>query len=237
METKCLVQKFRTILLNEFYENRGRLLDNMKKSKIENSCNQYKDIFVKNVFDYILDFQFKNETKIKKQNRIQSKILRDIEKDKTMKNVFGDFLDAVNEILVPFKDKNKDDLSLGDFHKIEGKVAKTNFVTEYLNDEDRNAFVKNFVACIYTAAKMEKEYVRPLFRMNFAYETYAKSLHRCNAKKLNNLVKQYDSWLNDDMNDDNVNFEFAKLTNSLFNRNEKDQKIFSYLVPLFRLNR
>jgi hypothetical protein len=31
METKYLVQKFRTILLNDFYENRGKLLDNMKK--------------------------------------------------------------------------------------------------------------------------------------------------------------------------------------------------------------
>jgi hypothetical protein len=56
-----------------------------------------------------------------------------------------------------------------------------------------NAFVKNIVAGIYIAAKMEEEYARPLFRMNFAYGTYVKSLHRCNAKKLNDLVKQYDS--------------------------------------------
>jgi hypothetical protein len=237
METKCLVQKFRTILLNEFYENRGKLLDNMKKNKIEDSRNEYEDIFIKNIFDYILDFQFKNEIKIKKQNRIQSKILQNIEKDKTMKNAFGDFLDAVSEILVPFKDKNKDDLSFGDFHKIKGEIAKTNFATEYLSDENGKAFVKNFVAGIYVAAKKEKEYARPLFRMNFAYETYAKSLHRCNAKKLNDLVKQYDSWLNHDMNNDNVNFEFAKLKNDLSNLNEKDEEVFSYLVPLFQLNR
>jgi hypothetical protein len=82
---------------------------------------------------------------------------------------------------------------LGDFQKIEDKVAKSNFVTEYLNDVDRKVFIKNFVVGLYIAAKKEKEYLRPLFRMNFAYGTYAKSLHRCNAKKLNDLVKQYDN--------------------------------------------
>jgi hypothetical protein len=61
--------------------------------------------------------------------------------------------------------------------------------------------------------------------------------HRCNAKKLNDLVKQYDSWLNDDMNDDNVNFEFEKLKNNWSNLSEKDEEMFSYLVPLFQLNR
>jgi hypothetical protein len=237
METKYLVQKFRTILLNDFYENRGKLLDNMKIIRNKDTCNEYENIFIKNIFDYILAFEIKNETKIKKQSMIQSKFLQKIKKDETMKKVFDDLLDSVNEILAPFKGKNKDDMSLGYFHKIEGKVAKTNFVTEYLNDEDRNAFVKNFVAGIYVAAKKEKEYARPLFRMNFAYKTYAKSLHRCNAKKLNDLVKQYDSWLNHDMNNDNVNFEFAKLKNDLSNLNEKDEEVFSYLVPLFQLNR
>jgi hypothetical protein len=35
------------------------------------------------------------------------------------------------------------------FHQIEGEIAKTNFVTEYLNDDDRKCFVKNLVAGIY----------------------------------------------------------------------------------------
>jgi hypothetical protein len=237
METKYLVQKFRTILLNDFYENRGKLLDNMRIIRNKDTCNEYESIFIKNIFDHILDFEIKNETKIKKQNKIQSKILKDIEKDETMKNDFGKFLDSVNEICAPFKDKDKSSLKLNIFHQIESEIAKTNFVTEYLNDEDRKIFVKNLVVGIYISAKKEKEYVRPLFRMNFAYGTYAKSLHRCNAKKLNDLVKQYDSWLNDDMNDDNVNFEFEKLKNNLSNPSKEDEEMFSYLVPLFQLNR
>jgi hypothetical protein len=237
METKYLVQKFRTILLNDFYENRGKLLDNMKIIRNEDTRNEYENIFIKNIFDYILGLEIENETKIKKQSMIQSKFLQKIKKDETMKEVFDDLLDSINEIWAPFKGKNKDDLSLGDFQKIEDKVAKSNFVTEYLNDVDRKVFIKNFVVGLYIAAKKEKEYLRPLFRMNFAYGTYAKSLHRCNAKKLNDLVKQYDNWLNDNMNNDNVNFEFAKLKNDLSNLNEKDEEAFSYLVPLFQLNR
>jgi hypothetical protein len=156
METKYLVQKFRTILLNDFYENRGKLLDNMRIIRNKDTCNEYESIFIKNIFDHILDFEIKNETKIKKQNKIQSKILKDIEKDETMKNDFGKFLDSVNEICAPFKDKDKSSLKLNIFHQIESEIAKTNFVTEYLNDEDRKIFVKNLVVGIYISAKKKK---------------------------------------------------------------------------------
>jgi hypothetical protein len=98
METKYLVQKFRTILLNDFYENRGKLLDNMKIIRNEDTRNEYENIFIKNIFDYILGLEIENETKIKKQSMIQSKFLQKIKKDETMKEVFDDLLDSINEI-------------------------------------------------------------------------------------------------------------------------------------------
>jgi hypothetical protein len=63
METKYLVQKFRTILLNDFYENRGKLLDNMRIIRNKDTCNEYESIFIKNIFDHILDFEIKMKPK------------------------------------------------------------------------------------------------------------------------------------------------------------------------------
>lgn len=240
MKTKDLISEFKTILLNDFYNNRAKLIDNMKiisKSPSGENTNKYEKIFIEESLNFLTKFKMEEDEKLFIENKKtikENKVVRKkFNKDKRASEITQNIALVIQSKTDEWSE-NPGKVENSNFDQINKELHGVQDIS-YLfeNQDEMDLYINQLVAGLYIAIKKPEKYASPLMRMMLAFGTYIDTIKIKKASKLLIKIDNYENWMNEEINNDYRNEQFKWLVNKL-KYEDKLENEMDFMLPLFR---